>query len=372
VRVALGSDLLDFPRCGMRIALEGFLWGAQGLGHQSLFHLVHSAPFRDSQYGVFADTVVPRPHWPVSGLRWTQRHLPRALASLGADLLHWPYQILPPIKTPIPQIVSVWDIAPMLFSEANWSRLQVFVKYRIVLRRALTNAAHVIAHSRATADDLKTRFNLPADRITVVYPSVSEIFEKEISNAHKPNPDGPLLYIGTNSTRKNLDLLFSAYGLLVRQGVKNRLALRVDSVDHQGSQLEEKASRAGIPAGRITWVNPVDAGGLIQLYREAAVFAFPSLYEGFGMPLLEAMTVGLPVTALNRSAMPEVAGDAGVLVNESSPEAFAAGLMEALRRGRENGAEVAARAKKQAAKFKWTKAVRETISVYEHVLGGKA
>lgn len=370
MRVALGADLLDFPRCGMRIALEGFLKGAKDLDRASLFHLVHSQPFVDNEYDAFVETVVPRPPSPASGLRWTQRSVPKALANLDVNLLHWPYQILPPIKTPVPQIVSVWDIAPMLFDEPTWSRMQVFVKYRVILRRALDNAAHVIAHSRAIADDLKARFNLSSDRISVVYPSAADVFEQEIGRTHAIDAKGCFLYIGTNSTRKNLDLLFRAFGLLVRQGIKNRLALRVDTTDRQRAELESSARRAGIPDEKIDWLEPVDAEGLVRLYRGAAVFAFPSLYEGFGMPLLEALTVGLPTTALNRSAMPEVVGEAGVLVNENSPEAFAAGLLEALRLGREMGAETAAQAKRQAAKFKWTKAVLETISVYERVCRG--
>ncbi|MCP4685027.1 MAG: glycosyltransferase family 4 protein [bacterium] len=370
MRIALGADLLDFPRCGMRIALEGFLKGARDLDLTSRFNLVHGAPFADGRLTGFTDAVVPRPGGPASGLRWSQLKVPRALAQLDADLLHWPYQILPPVNTPVPQVISVWDLSPMLFNEPTWSRLQVFVKYRQVLRRALNNAAHVIAHSRAIAEDLVSHFGLPADKLTVVYPSVADIFEREIERSHVAKPEGPLLYVGTDSTRKNLDLLFRAFSLLVRQGVRNQLALRIDS--RKRASLEVRAERAGIPVDRLMWLEPVDADGLMRMYREASVFAFPSLYEGFGMPLLEALTVGLPVAALNRSAMTEVVGEAGVLVDDNAPEAFAAGLLEALRAGRENGADTAFRAKQQAAKFKWTKSVQETISVYEKVLGREA
>lgn len=372
MKIALGADLLDFPRCGMRIALEGFLHAARSLGRESIFHLVHGSPFGGNQWAGFSDAVVPRPAGPAAGYRWSQRAVPKVLRNTGADLLHWPYQILPPMKAPLPEVISVWDIAPMLFDEPTWSRMQVLVKYRYVLRKALNNAAHIIAYSRSMADDLTARFDVPSDRISVVYPSVADLFEKEVERSHEPNDNGYLLYVGTSSTRKNIGLLLEAYGVIVSQGVENRLALRVDASESQKKELIELSRTAGIPDGRLVWIDPVDEKGLLQLYKKAAVFVLPSLYEGFGMPLLEALAVGLPVVALRQSAMPEVVGEAGVLVDENSPEAFAAGVLEALRLGSEDGPAIAAEAKIQAAKFKWTRAVEATISVYEKVLGEKA
>lgn len=367
MRIALGADLLDMPRSGMGIALQGFLRAAQTLNVQSLFHLVHRQPFQDGAYAAFADTVIPQPSGPASGLRRTQFTLPRALAKMEVDLLHWPYQITPPVKTDIPIVISVWDIAPMLFDEPTWSRLKVFVKYRTILRKALANAAHVIAHSRAIAADLVAHFDLPEERITVVYPSVSQVFEREIHNEVRLDPEGLILYVGTDSTRKNLDLLLQAYAVLVRQGVRNRLALRVDPLGGGREGLKKRVRRFGVPEDQVWWIEPRDTEGILSIYRKAAVFAFPSLYEGFGMPLLEALAVGLPVVALDRSAMPEVVGEAGVLVGDNSPELFAAGILEALRLGREDGVDIASGAKKQASRFNWTKAVQETISVYERV-----
>jgi len=370
MRVALGCDLLDGLNCGMRIALEGFLGGVAQLGRQETFKLIHGSPFTGKSYEGFTDSVITRGAGPGSGLYWSQVKVPRCIRRLDVDVLHWPHQILPPINGPVPRVISVWDLAPMNFREDGWGALSVRVKYRWVLARALRSAAHIICHSRAVADEVMTQFDLPARRISVVYPGLSELFRSELERPALPTGEGYILYVGSCATRKNLILLLEAYRVLMNQGVENGLALLVSGTEAQKSRLLVHAAEIGIPAERITVLTAVTPADLVNVYRNAAVFGFPSLYEGFGLPLIEASAVGLPVVALNRSTMPEVLGNAGILVDDDSPQSFAEGINEALLVSRQNGKELAARAKARAASFQWTTAVEQTLAVYETVCHG--
>jgi len=283
--------------------------------------------------------------------------------------VHWPWQVLPPVRTAVPLVISVWDLAPLAYREPRWNAVSVIGKYRIILRLALRNASHIITHSRSTADEVIRRFGVPRRKVSTTYPGLDPLFEKEAMTPSRPDSGGPILYIGTNTPRKNLRLLLRAFAILVRQGVKNDLALRVNFGNGGEEAFAKAAAEMRVPRHRIELMPSVGRGELVNTYRSAAVLAFPSLYEGFGLPLLEAMACGLPVVALNRSAMPEVIGDAGVLVGENSPGAFAEGIVEAIRLSSENGKETAARAKARAARFRWGTAVSKTLSVYEQVTG---
>lgn len=366
MRVAMGADYLDGPSCGLRIALEGFLTGVTQLGCASSLELVHAIPFEDERYSAFSDCIIKHGRRPGSGLYWSQIAVPRRLQKMQVDLLWWPNQTLPPMSSPVPHVISVWDLALMNFREPGWSRLSVAARYRWVLARGLRNAVHIICHSRAVADEVMQRFELPAKRISVVYPGLSELFRREIEHPVPLDPEGYILYVGTCAKRKNVVLLIEAYRLLMDHGIQNRLALLISGPEAQKSELLRYARKIGIPADRMIILETVSPATLVDLYRKTAVFGFPSLYEGFGLPLIEASAIGLPVVALNRSAMPEVLGETGVLVDEPTPRSFANGLTIALEMISSEPQETAKRARSQAGQFNWLDSVQQTMELLEN------
>lgn len=366
MKIALACDLLDGRNCGMRIALDEFLNVVHQLDRTGVFELVHAKPFVDQKYEAFSDMVVKRGWRPGSGLYWSQIAVPRRLQKMQVDLLWWPHQALPPMSGPVPHVISVWDLALMNFKEPSCSRLSVAARYQWILARGLRNAAHIICHSRAVADEVMQRFELPATRISVVYPGLSELFRREIEHPVPLDPGGYILYVGTCAMRKNLVLLIEAYRLLMDQGVRNRLALLIGAPEAQKSELLRYARQIGIPADHMIILETVSPAALVDLYRKAAVFGFPSLYEGFGLPLIEASAIGLPVVALNRSAMPEVIGETGVLVDEPTPESFANGLTTALEMISSEPQETARRARSQAGQFSWLNSVKQTMGLLEN------
>lgn len=369
MRIAIGADLLDGERCGMQIALKNMLDGLSRSGHSRDIHLIHAKPHRDQTFNLFGDVLVAGGTIPGAGLYWSQLAVPHKMRRLPVDVLWWPCQILPPIRCPVPRVISVWDLAPMSFNDENWNRLSVTVKYHWILSLALKKAAHVICHSRAIADEVIRRFRLPAKQISVVYPGLSEPFRKAMHNRLPVDPNGHILYVGTCSPRKNVKLLIDAYQRLATGGVQNRLALVIGGPERAKAELVEYARRIGIPVDRLLLPDPKDVEELIDAYRQAAVFAFPSLYEGFGLPLIEASALGLPVVALNRSTMPEVLGQTGVRVNDPSPSSFAEGIRAGLMMARERGEEVSEIARAQAARYKWDEAVESILSILSQAAG---
>ncbi len=368
MKVALICDLLDGGPSGMRTALEGFLRAVARSARPDMFELIRSKPlggeWKDHGFG---EMVIPRGRGLGSGLCWSQLKVPRAVKLMGAHLVHSPWQVLPPVRTSAPLVVSIWDLAPLAYREPGWDSASVVGKYEIILRLAVKKCCHVITHSRSTAEEVIRRFGVPRHKVSTIYPGLDEVFEKEAELPSRPNPEGPILYVGSNTPRKNLGLLLRAFAILAGRGVPNNLGIRIGFGEREAARAGDAARAAGIPAERIEFLKPARRTEMVQIYNSAAALAFPSLYEGFGLPLIEAMACGLPVVALHRSAMPEVVGDAGILVNDDSPEAFAQGIVEAIGLSRSDGTRTATRAKARAASFRWATAVRKTISVYEQV-----
>ena len=232
---------------------------------------------------------------------------------------------------------------------------------RLLMPRALHQADRIIAVSHATRDALAAAFPALADRLVVVHEAAETL----------PAPAAPViagpyvLCVGTVEPRKNHARLFEAFA---RVDTPARLVLagaRGWGTDAPGAM----ARRAGI-AERVTWLGEVDDATLASLYRHAALLAIPSLYEGFALPVLEALAHGTPVLHGDNSSMPEVAGDAGLGVDANSVDSIAAGLSrllgdDALR------ADLAARARPQAARFSWERATRETLAVFEDALAAR-
>ena len=181
----------------------------------------------------------------------------------------------------------------------------------------------------------------------------------------RPVAEPYVLAVGTVEPRKNLARLFEAFA---RVPGPTRLVLAGGR--GWGTQAPEAmAARAGI-AERFTWLGGVDDRTLSTLYRHAALLAMPSLYEGFGLPILEALSHGTPVLHGDASSMPEVAGEAGLAVDARSVDSIAEGLARMLgdERLRET---LAARAAAQAAKFSWGRAARETLAVFEEAVAAR-
>jgi glycosyltransferase involved in cell wall biosynthesis len=262
----------------------------------------------------------------------------RLSALRGPDVLHCP-TYYGPVRPRMPTVVTVHDLAVYRYPEAfpRWTRLYV----PRAVPRVLRAASRVIAVSEFTASELETLLRVPREKIRVVPNAVDEVFAAE-----GPRADGDyLLAVGTLEPRKNL-------------------ARTVEAAARTGRELRVVGARGwgGVEAhgGHVSWLGEVDDAELAREYRGAACLIYPSLYEGFGIPVLEAMACGAPVVTSAGGATEEVAGGAAVLVDPLDVEAIAAGIEEAL--GRSD--ELRARGLERAQAFSWDVTAARTQEVY--------
>jgi alpha-1,3-rhamnosyl/mannosyltransferase len=270
-------------------------------------------------------------------LAWYPHVLPHD--ARGADVLHCP-TYRGPVRSKAPLVVTVHDLAVFRRPEAfpPWTRTYS----RIVVPRVIRAARIVAAVSEFTASELETLLRIPRDRIRVVPNAAEEAFTEEGPR----EPGDYVLAVGTLEPRKNL-------------------ARAIEAAQHLGVELRVAGARGwgGVEATGpgVSWVGFATDGDLARLYRGALCVVYPSLYEGFGIPILEAMSCGTPVVTSRGGATEEVAGGAAVLVDAEDVASIAAGIEEALARREE----LRAAGLRRARDYSWDASAKLLLRAYE-------
>jgi glycosyltransferase involved in cell wall biosynthesis len=284
---------------------------------------------------------------------WEQVSLPRELRRVGADLVHAPNCFLP-LRRPCPGVVTIHDLAfeahPDDFSRrTGW-------KYRFVTPRAARSAERVICPSAFTRDDLAARYGIDPGKVRVIPEAPA------LPMAEEEPPPGPyLLAVGDLRRKKNLARLVRAFARLHADGIPHRLVLAGFDAG-EGERLQAEAGPAPL---ELTGYVP-DAR-LDALLRGAELVVYPSVYEGFGLVLLEAMARRTPVACADATALPATAGDAAVLFDPLDEEAMAA----AIRRPLEDAAlreRLVERGRERVAGMSWARVAEQTAAVYREAV----
>ncbi|MDW8067965.1 MAG: glycosyltransferase family 1 protein [Anaerolineae bacterium] len=308
-------------------------------------------------------------HRPAARVLWEQLAQGRALQAVGADLVHGPV-FVGPLAAPCPVVITVHDLSflryPHLFRPANRLYLRLFT--RLSVRRA----RRVIAVSNHAARETVRLLGVAREKLRVVYHGVDPIFRplppEEVAafRARRGLPERFVLFVGTLEPRKNLVRLIEAFA---RAGVDAGADLVL--VGARGWYDEEvfAAVERWRLSSRVHFPGYVPNDELPLWYNAAWVFAYPSLYEGFGLPILEAQACGTPVLTSSVSALPEAAGNGALMVDPYDPEAIADGLHRLLtdRMLRE---ELRQRGLEHATRFSWARTAAETVAVYQEAIAG--
>lgn len=278
--------------------------------------------------------------------------VPRLLRRLRPEVVHF-LHVLPP-RAPAASVVTVQDLSFELHPWLMRPRDRLF--FRTLVPRAVRRAAAVLVGSEWTRRDVVENYDVPEAKVVVTPYGVDPLFSPD-----GPRPDGApyLLFVGSLEPRKDP---LTALEALALADAELRLVL-VGPDRGLADSVRERAARLDL-AERVELRGHVSKEELAALYRGAACLVFPSRYEGFGLPALEAMASGTPVVASTAGALPEVVGEAGVLVPPGDAAALAAGVEQALRE-RER---LAAAGLERARRFSWAETARLTRAVYEEFL----
>ncbi len=296
-----------------------------------------------------------------------QTDLPRLIRSLRPDLAHLPYNVRP-YRPGLPNLLTLFDAIPRRFPACYPRRTRWTIA--IVQRLAIRSADAFVAISAATARDFQHLYRLPAERITLTPLAADPAFRPqppeqiETVRQRLALPARYVLYLGSNQPHKNLPALLAAWSILSAAAPRPLLVI-AGAWDPHHPQALQQAERLG---GTVRFLPNVAAADLPGLYSGAECFVFPSLYEGFGLPVLEAMACGTPVVCSNASSLPEVAGDAALLFDPTQPEAIAAAIARLLAEP-DLAADLICRGLAQAANFSWQRTAAATLSAYQRLLG---
>jgi glycosyltransferase involved in cell wall biosynthesis len=287
----------------------------------------------------------------------------------GFDLFHFLYNS-PPLWTPCPFVLTLHDLSYFYVPDmVSWvNRTTSWLQFRLKAARA----KRIIALSENTRRDIVRWLRIPESRIDVIYHGVEPTFapappERKAAVANQLRLDRPfLLYVGTYLPHKNLDMLIRAFARVAGSWPGPLELVLAGKPGRNAANIQRLVRQLGLE-NRIRMMGFVPEEDLPALYSLCEAFVFPSKYEGFGMPLLEAMACGAPVLSSRSSCLPEVGGD-GAAYFSTEDEADLAGLLERTLRDEDFRRDLVRRGQERARQFSWQNTARRTLSVYQRAL----
>lgn len=297
------------------------------------------------------------------------------LIGLEVDLYHATHYVLP-FLLPCRAVVTIHDIIHLLYPEFLPNRLAFLYAERMI-RRALEHGDRILTVSRNTKTDLERYFDIAGDKIETIYNGIDESFRDPIAAEALPErlrglglEPGYVLFVGNPKPHKNLDNVLKAYAQAVHQKGLAPPLVCVGDREGQGGRMRLRAEQLGI-ADRLVLLGHVDQEVLPAIYQGAALFLYPTLYEGFGLPVVEAMASGVAVITSNTSALQEIAEGHAHLVNPLDVDGMANAIVECLGDERHR-ADLQRRGRLRAGDFSWKHTAEQTLEVYERVLARKS
>lgn len=368
MRIGIDARLVYYHQAGIGQYILRLTQALARIDRQDHFVLFKSR--KDSTH------LVDQPNFKVQSL-WTPSHhrferlaMSLELAPHPLDILHSP-DFIPPSSARCPTVITVHDLAFLLYPRFL---TRDSARYYGQVDLAARDADHIIAVSESTKRDTVNLLGVPENKISVIHEAAHPLFApmskqdalKQVHNQYRTSGD-LILFVGTIEPRKNIPTLLKAFRYL-KDNYRSQATLVI--AGNRGWLVEEVDAlidQLGLE-GSVRCLGGVPNEELVYLYNASKLFVFPSIYEGFGLPPLEAMACGTPVIVSNTSSLPEVVGDAAWLVNPEDIEGLAVAIHRILSDDK-LAAQMREKGLKRSAVFSWERAARETLEVYRKVAG---
>ncbi|MCX6105548.1 MAG: glycosyltransferase family 1 protein [Proteobacteria bacterium] len=368
MRIGINGRFLAAKRTGVQRAAYNLIKALVRVDHVNEYYLFTSADQANNP-----DWNYPNVKVIASNIRegenfrnhlWEQFSLPRLAEKHQIDILHSPAN-LAPLFYRGRSIVHIHDLCFVV--NPQWFSFSFRTLYNFVIPRLARRAAKVITNSNNSRNDLLQFCNLPAERVSQVYWAVDDLFTA--NNGEEPKPqdwdlEDYILYVGSLEPRKNIGTLLEAYELMRSKHpeLKPKLVL----IGGESPLFAEVRLKVKKFKDDILFKGFVNDEMLRTYYRRASLFVYPSLYEGFGLPPLEAMASGVPVVTTLTSSLPEVVGDAALMVSPYNVEQLAETMATVLTNPQIRE-DLIAKGREQVRKFNWYRVARNTLAVYYEV-----
>jgi len=378
MKIGINTYFFKFPASGSGQYLLHLLHALAEMDQENSYILLDKEPFNE-MIGTppkFKQIVTPVPRLArrnasIENLMWEQFTAPSAARKTGVDLLHVPY-FAPPFFPRTPSVITIHDVIPLRMPQYRTDpKMKAYLQ---LITRAARKATMIITVSQHAKQDMLDALKLQAERIRVIYEAAGKEYHpitdpEVLSKVHaRYGLHGRyILYLGGLDQRKNVPQLVRAFAQVYNQlGDPNLQLLIAGNPDKlRGSLFPDPrpvAADLGI-TGQIIY-RFIEEEDKPAIYSGASIFVFPSLYEGFGLTPLEAMSCGTPVICSNRTSLPEVVGDAAITFDPDDLREMVQAMHSVLTND-ELQADLRARSLKRASQFNWQKTALETINVYQ-------
>jgi glycosyltransferase involved in cell wall biosynthesis len=373
LKIAIDAHMVGQKETGNETYVLGLLKGLAQIDQTNRYFVLVTDPQALHSRVDLPDNFAVVPLKPSADFVRVPLIMPWVTHRLGADVLHVTY-VAPPVSS-CAQVVTIHDISFELFPHFFSARDRLMLSTMVPISIRL--ASQIIVESACTKADIVTHYKVAPEKLVVTPLAPDERFSPVRSAKHLQEvrqtynlPEKFILTVGNLQPRKNLmTLLLAAAELKSRRALHGKLAI-VGQAHWQAQAILDQVGQTCLKADDVRFLGYVPDQDLPALYSAAYAFAFPSLYEGFGLPPLEAMACGTPVICSNAGSLKEVVKDAGILL----PPKDVGGWADALQSVREDAAlrdDLIQRGLAHASTFSWAKTARKTLEVYKHVVEPK-
>ncbi len=370
MKIGFLSWILDVQRTGINNYLYNLVNEMNRADSTREISLIHFKKSNDPIYKKVNDIVINSfPYNTINPLS-----LSRSIKELELDVFHLPSHMFPQVSPfymnkDVKKVLTVHDLIPFIFTE----KLPFFYRFWASTLKLIKNRTDfLITDSFNSKNDLIHYLQIPEEKIKVINLAPDKNFkflknQSEIKDELKSkyNINFPfILYVGHVEIRKNIPVLIKSFNQLLKKGITSKLIL-IGKPGHGFDEISQTVASLGI-SQHVIFLGYVPDEDMVKFYNAAELFVFPSLYEGFGLPPLEAMACGSPVITSNTSSLPEVVGNAGFTLDPTDINSFADAMYEILTNDSLR-TDMHIKSLKQAKKFSWEKTAEETWKVYEEI-----